>query len=63
MPGANLTREEAQERKSIVKAPIHYAVSLDLTQGATDFGSTATITFGANTGASTFLDLIADDVT
>lgn len=63
MPGANLTREEAQERKSIVKAPIHYAVSLDLTQGATDFGSTTTITFGANTGASTFLDLIADDVT
>ena len=31
MPGANLTRVEAQERKSIVQYPIHYAVDLDLT--------------------------------
>ncbi|KFJ06887.1 aminopeptidase N [Bifidobacterium thermophilum] len=62
MPGSNLTRQEAQERKSIVKAPVHYTVSLDLTQGAEDFGSTTTITFGASTGQSTFLDLIADEV-
>ena len=58
MPGSNLTRQEAQERKSIVKAPVHYTVSLDLTQGAEDFGSTTTITFGASTGQSTFLSLI-----
>ena len=28
MPGANLTRVEAEERKSIVSAPISYHVSL-----------------------------------
>ena len=39
MPGANLTRIEAEERKSIIAAPIHYTVKLDLTRGAKDFGS------------------------
>lgn len=63
MPGANLTRVEAQERKSIVKAPIRYTVDLDLTQGDTTFVSTSTITFDAVAGESTFLDLIADEVT
>ncbi|MCH9275296.1 aminopeptidase N [Bifidobacterium amazonense] len=62
MPGANLTRIEAEERKAVVAAPIHYAVSLDLTVGAKNFGSTAVITFDAKPGASTFLDLIADEV-
>ncbi|MDU3736212.1 MAG: aminopeptidase N [Bifidobacterium scardovii] len=62
MPGANLTRIEAEERKSVVAAPIHYQVALDLTVGAKNFGSTATITFDATPGASTFLDLIADEV-
>lgn len=62
MPGANLTRIEAGERKSIVSAPIHYWVSLDLTVGAKDFGSTTKVTFDAQPGASTFLDLIADRV-
>lgn len=38
MPGANLTRIEAEERKSIIAAPIHYTVKLDLTRGAKDFG-------------------------
>ncbi|KAB8287790.1 aminopeptidase N [Bifidobacterium ramosum] len=62
MPGANLTRIEAEERAGIVLKPIHYAVALDLTVGAKHFGSTATITFDATPGATTFLDLIADDV-
>lgn len=63
MPGANLTRVEAEKRKSIVQYPIHYSVDLDLTQGDTTFVSTSTIQFGAKAGESTFLDLIADEVT
>lgn len=63
MPGANLTRVEAEERKSIVQYPIHYSVDLDLTQGDMTFVSTSTIQFGAKAGESTFLDLIADEVT
>ena len=63
MPGTNLTRVEAEERKSIVQYPIHYSVDLDLTQGDTTFVSTSTIQFGAKAGESTFLDLIADEVT
>ena len=63
MSGANLTRVEAEERKSIVQYPIHYSVDLDLTQGDTTFVSTSTIQFGAKAGESTFLDLIADEVT
>ncbi len=43
--------------------PIHYSVDLDLTQGDTTFVSTSTIQFGAKAGESTFLDLIADEVT
>ena len=39
MPGANLTRVEAEERKSIVSAPISYHVQLDLTRDARTFGS------------------------
>ena len=41
----------------------HYWVSLDLTVGAEDFASTTKVTFDAQAGASTFLDLIADQVT
>lgn len=62
MPGANLTRVEAQERKSIVSAPVHYWVKLDLTVGDRTFGSVTKVTFDAVPGASTFLDLIADSV-
>ncbi|MBQ1512798.1 MAG: aminopeptidase N [Bifidobacterium merycicum] len=62
MPGSNLTRIEAEERKAVVEAPIHYHVDLDLTVGGKTFGSTSRISFGARSGASTFLDLIADDV-
>ncbi|MBM6706726.1 aminopeptidase N [Bifidobacterium pullorum subsp. saeculare] len=63
MPGANLTRVEAGERKAVVSAPIHYWVSLDLTVGAEDFASTTKVAFDAQAGASTFLDLIANQVT
>ena len=62
MPGSNLTRVEAEERKSIVFAPIHYTVALDLTRSARTFESITTITFGAKPGERTFLDLIADGV-
>ena len=62
MPGANLTRVEAEERKSIVQYPIQYSVDLDLTQGDTTFVSTSTIQFGAKAGESTFLDLIAENM-
>ena len=63
MPGANLTRIEAEERHGVVSAPIHYAVDLDLTVGAKDFASATTITFDAVPGSTTFLDLIAETVT
>lgn len=62
MPGSNLTRIEAEERKAVVEAPIHYHVTLDLTVGPKNFGSTALICFNAKPGSSTFLDLIADEV-
>ncbi len=62
MPGANLTRIEAEERKSVIDGPIHYTVELDLTRGAKNFGSDTTITFDAKPGANSFLDLIADEV-
>ncbi|BDR53382.1 aminopeptidase N [Bombiscardovia nodaiensis] len=62
MPGANLTRVEAQERASIVSNP-KYTVSLDLTQGPKSFTSEAVISFdAAKRGASTFLDLIGSRV-
>ncbi|OTA29706.1 aminopeptidase N [Alloscardovia macacae] len=62
MPGANLTRVEAQERAGVV-SNVHYAVHLDVNQGDTDFRSISTITFDAREGASTFVDLIANTVT
>ena len=62
MPGSNLTRLEAEERKGVVAAPIHYHVSLDLTVGGETFRSRTRVSFNAKPGASTFLDLIADDV-
>jgi aminopeptidase N len=62
MPGANLTRVEAEERKSIITGPVSYHVDLDLTQGPKDFPSVCEITFDASVGASSFVDLIADEV-
>ena len=61
MPGENLTRIEAQERRAIVDTQ-SYEVALDLTKGAEVFGSRAVIRFTATEGASTFIDLIAREV-
>ncbi|MCU1552226.1 MAG: aminopeptidase [Glaciihabitans sp.] len=55
MPGENLTRVEAQERKAIVDVA-SYVVALDLTTGDETFASTTTVTFSAKAGASTFID-------
>ena len=61
MPGENLTRSEAQERRALVDTT-SYEVVLDLTKGAEVFGSRTTVRFTATEGASTFIDLIARDV-
>ncbi|MCX6501680.1 MAG: aminopeptidase N [Microbacterium sp.] len=61
MPGENLTRLEAQERRAIVDTQ-SYDVTLDLTRGADVFGSTTTVRFTATEGAATFIDLIAGEV-
>lgn len=61
MPGENLTRIEAQERRAIVDTE-SYEIALDLTTGAELFRSTSTIRFAATEGASTFVDLIAERV-
>ncbi|AOZ72218.1 aminopeptidase N [Boudabousia tangfeifanii] len=61
MPGKNLTREEAMERAELVTVK-NYQAALDLTQGDTLFGSETTINFTAKAGASTFLDLVAENV-
>jgi aminopeptidase N len=61
VPGENLTRVEAQERRAIVDTT-SYDVDLDLTKGAEIFGSRSVIRFTATPGASTFIDLIARDV-
>ncbi|CAH0218180.1 aminopeptidase N [Microbacterium sp. Bi128] len=58
MPGENLTRIEAQERRAIVDTH-EYDVHLDLTRGDEVFGSVTTVRFAATEGASTFIDLIA----
>jgi aminopeptidase N len=55
VPGENLTRIEAQERKSIVDVA-SYDVTLDLTTGDEIFRSTTVVTFEAKAGASTFID-------
>ncbi|MFT4221118.1 MAG: aminopeptidase N [Microbacterium sp.] len=68
MPGENLTRVEAQERRAIVDpsarsgAGISYEIDLDLTKGADVFGSRTVVRFSAAEGADTFIDLIARDV-
>ncbi|MFD0704764.1 aminopeptidase N [Alloscardovia venturai] len=61
MPGANLTRVEAEERASII-SNLKYAAHLDVTMGDTDFRSVTTIEFDAVAGKSTFIDLIANTV-
>ncbi|MCR2792905.1 aminopeptidase N [Microbacterium sp. zg.Y625] len=64
MPGENLTRIEAQERRAVVDptAGMSYEIALDLNRGAEVFGSRTTLRFAATPGADTFIDLIARDV-
>jgi len=57
VPGDNLTRVEAQQRKAIVDVS-NYDVTLDLTTGDETFRSTTVVTFTAQPGASTFIDAI-----
>jgi aminopeptidase N len=61
VPGENLTRLEAQERRAVVDTD-SYEVDLDLTRGAEIFGSRTVVRFRAQAGGSTFIDLIARDV-
>jgi aminopeptidase N len=68
VPGENLTRIEAQQRRSVIDpspdsgAEIEYDVELDLTRGPEVFGSRTVVRFAAAEGASTFIDLIAGSV-
>jgi aminopeptidase N len=61
MPGENLTRTEAVERRAIIDTH-SYDVTLDLTTGDQTFLSVTTVKFGAREGASTFIDAITDTV-
>jgi aminopeptidase N len=61
VPGENLTRIEAQERRAIVDTR-SYEVALDLTKGPEVFGSRTVVRFSATEGADTFIDLIAREV-
>ncbi|KAA9110408.1 aminopeptidase N [Microbacterium rhizomatis] len=58
MPGENLTRVEAQQRRAIVDTH-SYEVALDLTRGDEIFGSRTVVRFAATEGADTFIDLIS----
>lgn len=62
MPGSNLTKLEAQERKSVVLSPITYDVHLDIASNPEVFASSTRIEFNAVPGTSTFLDLTARSV-
>ncbi len=61
MPGENLTRAEAIERKSLVSTQ-SYEVELDLTTGPDVFRSRTVVRFSGTPGASTFIDAITADV-
>jgi aminopeptidase N len=61
VPGENLTRLEAQERKAILDVD-SYVVELDLTTGAETFRSTTTVKFRARGGTKTFIDAITATV-
>jgi len=57
VPGENLTRAEAIERRSLVETR-SYDIALDLTTGPDVFRSTTVVRFGAVPGSSTFIDAI-----
>jgi len=61
VPGENLTRVEAHERKAIVSVD-SYDVTLDLTTGPETFRSTTVVRFSATAGASTFIDALTSSV-
>jgi aminopeptidase N len=61
VPGENLTRVEAQERKALVDVT-SYEITLDLTTGPETFGSTTVVRFSATEGSSTFIDAITSAV-
>ncbi len=61
MPGENLTRIEAQERRAVIDTQ-SYEIALDLTKGDEVFGSRSVVRFTATPGSSTFIDLIAREV-
>ena len=60
MPGENLTRAEAQQRRAVIDTR-SYDVALDLTRGPQMFGSRTVLRFAAS-APDTFVDLIADGV-
>lgn len=61
MPGMNLTHSEAEQRARLI-SNVSYKVAIDLTKGADTFGSVSEVSFDAQAGASTFLDLVAPRV-
>ncbi|MBO9577920.1 MAG: aminopeptidase N [Microbacteriaceae bacterium] len=61
MPGENLTRAEAIERKSLVQTQ-SYEVALDLTTGPDSFRSSTVVRFTATPGTATFIDAITEQV-
>ncbi|MDR1442662.1 MAG: aminopeptidase N [Bifidobacteriaceae bacterium] len=63
MKHVNLTRTEAAARAELISNP-SYLIELDLRDGAERFGSRTTVKFDCRqAGASTFIDLIAPEVT
>jgi aminopeptidase N len=61
VPGENLTRSEAAERKALLDVS-SYDVSLDLTTGEETFRSTTIVRFRAKPGSSTFIDALTRTV-
>ena len=61
MPHANLTHAEAQTRARLI-GDVSYDVELDLTTEGPTFPSRTTARFTAEPGASTFVDLQAEQV-
>lgn len=58
MPGRNLTREQAARRSALLQVQ-SYEVTLDLVRNGRTFMSTSRITFTAEPGGTTHLDLVA----
>ena len=62
MPPAEITRAETAERARLLSVD-SYDVFLDLIGGGETFGSTSVVRFGcAEPGASSYADLIAENV-